>query len=177
MERRDGDHSFKQSSEPARQTSNKSNRKCGAAQKPYRCRGSGGTTTSPHGRLGVGAGLGLAREGLSDEQIATTLTAQGHRSPLSDKLLVDTVTKIRLGNHVFQRPNYSHPRRVAGHLTISQLAEMLNLPQNWIHGRISRGSIRVKKDAARKCYLLPDEPSTLAKFRQFIDGQISHLNF
>jgi DNA invertase Pin-like site-specific DNA recombinase len=121
--------------------------------------------------------LRLAREGQRDEQIAATLTAQGHRSPLSDKLLPDTVNKIRLAHHVYHSPNHSHPCRVPGYLTITQLAEILDRPQKWFHGQISRGAIRVKKDEAAKCYVFPDEPSTLEKFRQFIEGQISELDF
>jgi hypothetical protein len=119
----------------------------------------------------------LAREGQSDEQIAATLTAQGHRSPLSDKLLPDTVNRIRLAHHVYQRPTNSHPRRVPGYLTISQLAELLNLPQKWFHSQISQGTIRVKKNEKTKCYLFPDEPATLAKFRQFVERKISRLDF
>jgi hypothetical protein len=121
--------------------------------------------------------LRLAREGQSDKEIAAVLTAQGHRSPLSDKVLPDTVNKIRLANHVFRKPNNSRPLLIQGYLTISQLVEMLKLPHSWFHGRIARGSIRAKKDVERNCYLFPDEPATLAQFRQFIDGQVSHLDF
>ena len=89
----------------------------------------------------------------------------------------DTVNKIRLANHIFHKPNCSRPLLIPGYLTISQLVETLKLPHSWFHGRIVRGSIRVKKDAERNCYLFPDAPATLAQFRQLIDGEISHLDF
>jgi DNA invertase Pin-like site-specific DNA recombinase len=117
----------------------------------------------------------LAREGRTDQQIAQELTAQGHRSPMRYVVLPSTVKNIRLQHGVLLRPSQSHPRHVPGYLTIPQIARKLGLSRQWIHDRIHNGTIRVNKDARTRCYLFPDHPDTLAKFRQLQAGQIRDL--
>jgi hypothetical protein len=119
--------------------------------------------------------LHLAREGRNDAEIAATLTAQGHRSARSATVLPSTVKGIRLRHRVLNRESQSHPRRVAGYLTIPQLAEKLNIPRHWISDRIHNGTIVVEKDAATQCYLFPDNLKTLRQFRQLLDGKITEM--
>lgn len=119
----------------------------------------------------------LARQGQSDSEIAATLTSQGHRSPLGETVLPNTVKKIRLRHGLLIRPGQSHPRRVKGYLTLTQLAEKLKVPRHWISDRIRNGTIAVTKDAVKHCYLLPDKPDTLRQFRQLLTGEISQLGF
>jgi DNA invertase Pin-like site-specific DNA recombinase len=119
--------------------------------------------------------LRLAREGRSDAEIAVLLTAQGHRSARGATVLPSTVRGIRLRHRVLNRESQSHPRRVAGYLTIPQLAEKLNIPRHWISDRIHNGTIVVEKDAATKCYLFPDNLKTLRQFRQLLDGKLTRM--
>jgi hypothetical protein len=119
----------------------------------------------------------MAREGQSDEQIAQWLTAQGYHSPMRAVVLASTVQKVRLQHRILHQPSQSHPRHVEGYLTVSQLAKQLEISASWIHARIGKGIIRVKKDASTKCYLFPDKPRTLREFRQLIAGKISHLAY
>ena len=119
----------------------------------------------------------MARDGQSDEQIAQWLTAQGYHSPMRAVVLASTVQKVRLQHRILHQPSQSHPRHVEGYLTVSQLAKQLEISASWIHARIGKGIIRVKKDATTKCYLFPDKPRTLREFRQLIAGQISHLAY
>jgi len=119
--------------------------------------------------------LRLAREGQSDAEIAALLTAQGHRSARGVIVLPSTVKTIRLRHRVLNRESQSHPRRVAGYLTIPQLAEKLNISRHWISDRIHNGTIVVAKDAATQCYLFPDNLETLRQFRQLVEGKITRL--
>jgi DNA invertase Pin-like site-specific DNA recombinase len=119
--------------------------------------------------------LRLAREGQSDTEIATLLTAQGHRSARGATVLPSTVKTIRLRHRLLQNESQSHPRRVAGYLTIPQLAEKLKVPRHWISDRINNGTIVVAKDSATRCYLFPDNLETLRQFRQLLEGKISEL--
>jgi hypothetical protein len=117
----------------------------------------------------------MAREGHTDQQIAQWLTARGHRSPKGEVTLPSTVKNIRLQHAVLLRPCQSHPRRVPGCLTIPQIARKLSLSRQWIHDRIRNGTIRVKKDARTHCYLFPDHPDILEKFRQLQRGEIRDM--
>jgi DNA invertase Pin-like site-specific DNA recombinase len=110
----------------------------------------------------------MAREGQSDQAIADQLTSQGHRSPMAATVLVSTVRNVRISKGILQRQSQSHPRRVAGFLTIPQLAEKLGVSRSWIHDRIRAGTIKVEKDAKAKCYLFPDTPEILAELRSII---------
>jgi hypothetical protein len=68
--------------------------------------------------------LDLSRQGKSDEEIAQHLTALGHRSPRQpDCVLPNTVKIVRLKHRVFQKRSQSHPRRVAGYLTLPQIGD------------------------------------------------------
>lgn len=119
--------------------------------------------------------LRLAREGRSDVEIAATLSSQGHRSARGAMFLPSTVRNIRLRHRIFHRQSQSHPRRVAGYLTIPQLAEKLNISRYWISDRIHNGTIEAAKDPVTKCYLFPDNPETLRQFRQLLEGKPNTL--
>jgi DNA invertase Pin-like site-specific DNA recombinase len=119
--------------------------------------------------------LRLAREQHSDDEIAATLTAQGHRSARGATVLPSTVKAIRLRHRIMIRESQSHPRRVAGYLTIPQLADKLNIPRHWISDRIHNGTIVLEKDAATGCYLFPDNLQTLRQMRQLREGKIIQM--
>lgn len=120
--------------------------------------------------------MSMAREGLTDAAIAERLTELGHRSPQDAVVLPSTVRNIRLSHRILRVAHQSHPRRVPGFLTVPQLAEKLGISRNWIHDRIRNGTIKVKKDARAGCYLFPDNPGTLDRFRQLIDGEIKSVD-
>ena len=80
-------------------------------------------------------------KGQCDSEIATLLTAQGHRSARGVIVLPSTVRTIRLRHRVLNRESQSHPRCVDGYLTIPQLAEKLNVSRHWISDRIHNGTI------------------------------------
>ena len=105
----------------------------------------------------------MSNEGHSDAVIAAHLTEKGHRSPQADKVLESTVQITRLRMGILRKGHQSHPRRVEGFLTISQLTKKLGVSCWWIYDRINNGTIKVKKDKEKKCYLFPDTPATLAK--------------
>jgi len=69
----------------------------------------------------------LAGEGQSDEQIAAVLAANGHRAPSGIAMSAKTVQKLRLSARVFRYPHKSRPRRKAGYLTLSQIADKLQV--------------------------------------------------
>jgi DNA invertase Pin-like site-specific DNA recombinase len=119
----------------------------------------------------------LARQGLSDEHIAERLTNQGFRSPHRPVVLPSTVKSIRLRHRLLVKRSQSHPRRIATYLTVSQIAQQLQVPPHWIYDRINNGTIHVSKDAATELYLFPDRPSTLARFRKLRDGKVKDLRF
>jgi DNA invertase Pin-like site-specific DNA recombinase len=118
-----------------------------------------------------------SRQGIADEQIAQQLSAQGYRSPMREAVLPSTVKTIRLKHGIFQKRSQSHPRRVAGHLTVPQLATALALTPHWIYDRIYNGSIEVSKHPTRGTFLFPDTPSTLEQFEALKNGTLKSLHF
>ena len=116
-------------------------------------------------------------KGSSDDEIARQLTAQGYRSPMRDVVLPSTVKTIRLKHRRFQKRSQSHPRRIAGWLTVPQLAQRLKLNVHWIYDRIKNGRIQVRKDAATGLYLFPDTPATLEAVSALQSGKQAQVSF
>ena len=106
-----------------------------------------------------------AAAGMTDAAIAAHLTEEGFRSPQRAVVLPSTVRTIRLRQRLLRKPSQSHPRRVAGYLTIPQLARLLDVSPHWLYDRIHNGTIPVTKDPRRRLYLFPDEPATLDRLR------------
>jgi hypothetical protein len=150
----------------------------------------GGATTDLQVPVPVGALADLAgakemeriilersRQGAPDEVIAAELTAQGYRSPMRLVVLPSTVKSIRLKHGIFQVRSQSHPRQVAGALTLSQIAKALDIAPHWIYDRIHKGCIQVSRDSQTNLYLFPDDPATFEQFRQLRAGTLKTLRF
>ncbi len=115
--------------------------------------------------------------GIQDEEIAQELTDLGYRSPMGLVVLPSTVKGIRLKQRLFHKRSQSHPRRIEGMLTISQIAMALDIDPHWIYDRIHNGTIQVDKDPKTRLFLFPDSPTTLEMFRQLQTGQFQNLRF
>lgn len=120
----------------------------------------------------------LAKQGQTDDAIAQHLTELGYRSPMrQDVVLPSTVQIIRLKHHILVTHSQSHPRRIPGYLTISQIAQKLDLTPHWIYDRIHNGSIQIAKDPEHEIFLFPDNANTLDLFRQLKNGHLQNLHF
>ena len=121
--------------------------------------------------------LERSAQGATDEGIAQELTAQGYRSPMQPFVLPSTVRGLRLKHRQFLVRHQSHPRRVAGSLTLTQVAKALDMTPHWIYDRINNGCIQVSKDATTRLYLFPDQPATLEQFQALRAGTVKTIRF
>ena len=117
----------------------------------------------------------LSRQGKPDEEIAQKLSADGFRSPMSNHLLPSTVKGIRLKHGIMQKRSQSHPRRIAGYLTVPQIAQALDISGHWIYDRIHSGVINATRDTKTGLYLFPHKPDTLEQFKKLKAGLINTL--
>jgi hypothetical protein len=121
--------------------------------------------------------LALARQGKTDEEIAASLTQRGYRSPKHTAVLPSTVRTLRLRQRLFRKRSQSHPRHIAGSLTVSQVARSLGIKPHWIYDRIHNGTIQVALDPRTRLYLFPDRPRTVTLFKQLRAGKLQKLRF
>lgn len=119
----------------------------------------------------------LFAAGTSDDEIAQQLTRHGYRSPSRPAVLPSTVKGIRLKLGLMQNRSQSHPRRIAGYLTVPQLAKALAITPHWVYHQIKRGTVAISRDAGTGLYLFPDAPETLEAFRQLRAGQRTALRY
>jgi DNA invertase Pin-like site-specific DNA recombinase len=119
----------------------------------------------------------LFAAGHTDEAIATQLTQQGYRSPQRPHVLPSTVKTIRLKHGLMQQRHQSHPRHVAGYLTVSQLARRLGVAPHWLYDRLANGQIQLAKAPTTGLYLFPDEPSTMEQLQQLQSGACGTVSF
>jgi hypothetical protein len=113
--------------------------------------------------------LALFTAGHSDEAIAMQPTQQGYRSPKPPQVLPSTVKTIRLKHGLMQQRHQSHPRRMAGMLTVPQLAGALAVTPHWVYHLIKRGVVVSTRDPTTGLYLFPDCPETMTLLRQLRD--------
>ena len=119
--------------------------------------------------------LRLCKQGHGDAEAARRLTHAGFRSPSCATVLPATVREIRLRHGVLLHPGQSRPRKVAGYLTVTALAQRLGILSHWIYDRIHSGVIQVAKDERSGTYLIPDNGKTLQQFRQLLSGKLQTL--
>lgn len=113
----------------------------------------------------------LARAGVSDAAIAEALAARGHHLDNGRPVLLSTIRKLRLAQGIRYRPEMR--RRVAGALTVPDVAEIVGVSQAWLHHRIRKGKIRLALDPQRRMYLFPSDPAVLDALRQLVDGRVT----
>jgi hypothetical protein len=122
----------------------------------------------------------LFKVGKTDRQIARRLTELGHRSPQKSYAVRSTVKTIRYKHGLIRGARVkgaSRAHHVPGLLTLSQLAQKLEVPKPWIYNRIYNGAIRVVKNDRTGLYLFPDTPDTIERFWELKVGKVCKLQF
>src|SRR5919199_1509309 len=114
--------------------------------------------------------LELARQGLTDTEVAKLLTEEGYRSPRGRQVLARTVQVFRQ-RHRMLRPTRAHPRHIPGWLTMAELVRRLQVSRYWIEQRIRDGTIAIERDAEVQRYLFPDTKATITAFQQLKSGK------
>lgn len=82
----------------------------------------------------------LWQQGVDDATIATQLTAKGYHSARSDRLSAEAVGRLRLEQD-WRRHNLRDHVTMAGHLSVLEVADLLDVSRTWVYGRIRRGRI------------------------------------
>ncbi len=122
----------------------------------------------------------LFKEGKTDRQIARRLTELGHRSPQRKHVVRSTVQTIRHRRGLIRGARVkgaSRAHHVPGFLTLSQVAQKLEVPKPWMYNRIYNGVVQVAKDDRTGLYLFPDDPATIERFRDLKEGKVCKLQF
>jgi DNA invertase Pin-like site-specific DNA recombinase len=120
--------------------------------------------------------LNLTSKGKSDSEIAQYLTNKGFRSPMKSFVLESTVKTIRLKHRLLLDESQSHPRHVAGYLTVTELARTLDVPLHWIYDRIHNSTIEVARDPKTNLYLFPNRRIILDLFKKLKANEISKIS-
>jgi hypothetical protein len=117
-----------------------------------------------------------SQKGTSDEDIVRLLNAQGFRSPKRKEVLLSTVRSIRYKYRILHCPYQARPQRVAGYLTVPQIAKAIDVKVHWIYDRIHKGTITSSKKSPRGGSIFPDRPETLRQFKALKSGKLKRLD-
>jgi hypothetical protein len=120
---------------------------------------------------------GLFAAGTRDDESAQQLTRHGYRSPRRPTVLPSTVKGIRFKLGRMQHRAQSPPRRLAGYLTVPQLAKALGITPPWVYHQMKRGTVGIPRDAQTRLDLFPDRPETLEALGQLRAGHLSELRY
>ena len=117
----------------------------------------------------------LAGAGHYDAEIARMLTAEGHRSPWrGTEVLASTVRGIRIRHGVKVRQRTRWPA-VSGCLTVTQLAQRMQLPQKWIYTQLRRGVLRTVLEPSGR-YLFPDTEPAMQAIRELREHRMQRVD-
>lgn len=121
--------------------------------------------------------LELACTKMHDDEIATVLTSEGHRSPNSaDKVLPITVQRIRLGAGLKglteQRTRWRHSPDL---LSARELAGVLNIPVNWLYVQIRQGRLLIDRHPSG-AHLFSNTPRVIEAVRKLRNHEVDHLD-
>jgi hypothetical protein len=134
----------------------------------------GGAVTNLEVKVRVNSVLKL--NGLPDDEIAATLTGEGHRSPNCENMVLPiTVGQIRRGAGIRvtePRTRWSHE---TGLLSAPQLAVRLNIPVNWIYVQIREKRLLIDRQPTG-AYLFQDTTPVLDAVRNLRNHTINRLD-
>jgi DNA invertase Pin-like site-specific DNA recombinase len=120
--------------------------------------------------------LELAQGGMPDDEIASVLTGEGHRSPDSaDTVLPITVQRIRLAAGIkvaVQRIRWGNDPSL---LSANEVATRLGIPVNWLYVQIRKGRLLIDRQPSG-AHLFPNSPSALDAVRSLRDHTIPRLD-
>jgi DNA invertase Pin-like site-specific DNA recombinase len=120
--------------------------------------------------------LTLAGAGLYDDQIASMLTSEGHRSPNRDRgVLPITVQRIRHAAGIRVSPRRSRWTHSADLLTPPELAAKLRIPVNWLYVQIRKGRLLVHRQPSG-AYLFNDIAEVLDGIQNLRTHKIDHFD-
>lgn len=120
--------------------------------------------------------LDLARAGALDDDIAATLTAEGHRSPnCEDRVLPITVQRLRLAAGMTvaaQRTRWTHD---VGNLSATELADILGIPVNWLYVQIRKERLLIDRQP-NGAYLFQNTPDVIQAVRELRNHSVNQLD-
>lgn len=120
--------------------------------------------------------LDLARDGIPDDEIATALTNEGHRSPNCEhQVLPITVSQIRRGAGIKATAARSRWFHGSGLLSVTELAERLDIPVNWLYVQIRQGRLLIDQQPSG-AYLFEDAPAVIDAVRKLRNHTITCLD-
>ncbi|MGX5832540.1 recombinase family protein [Mesorhizobium sp. 43Arga] len=120
--------------------------------------------------------LDLARNGTPDDEIASTLTSEGHRSPNCENMVLPTtVAQMRRSAGI----RVTKPRNRWSHgfslLSAQELAGRLDIPVNWIYVQIRQKRLLIDRQS-NGAYLFQDTSSVLDAVKSLRNHTINHLD-
>jgi DNA invertase Pin-like site-specific DNA recombinase len=118
----------------------------------------------------------LAAAGIYDDEIARTLTAEGHRTAWRvAEVLPSAVRDIRLRHGIKTVRQRTRWRAVPGYLTITQLATRLRIPSKWIYTQLTRGALQTIREPSGR-YLFPDTQVAVQAVQELRQRHTRHVD-
>lgn len=120
--------------------------------------------------------LELARIEMPDDEIAATLTREGHRSPTDpDRVLSITVQRIRLAAGLKMKAQRTRWRHPPGLLGITAMAERMGIPAKWLYVQIRVGRLLIDRQPSG-AYLFEDTPEVIAALHRLRSRAVERID-
>jgi DNA invertase Pin-like site-specific DNA recombinase len=115
--------------------------------------------------------------GWDDATIAELLNADGLRPCRRSSFTAAIVGKLRRRHRVLTGLERVRRGEHPPGYTVREMARLIGIDPSWIYRGISRGHIRIEKDARYGCYLFPRTRSTVHRMKQLKSDKVSQISF
>jgi DNA invertase Pin-like site-specific DNA recombinase len=120
--------------------------------------------------------IDLARDGIPDDEIATALSNEGHRSPNCEhRVLPITVSQIRRGAGIKVTAARSRWFHGSDLLSVPELAGRLDIPVNWLYVQIRKKRLLIDQQPSG-AYLFEDTSTVIDAVRNLRNHTIASLD-
>lgn len=116
-------------------------------------------------------------EGRDDASIAESLNSEGLRPCRNSSFTPAIVGKLRRRHRILTGLERVRRGERAPGYTVREMARLIGIDPSWIYRGISRGDIRIEKDARYGCYLFPRTRSTIHQMKQLKSDKVSQVSF
>jgi hypothetical protein len=119
----------------------------------------------------------LTEQGRHIPDIVDALNAEGYRPCRGGQFTQQIVNKLKHRYQIIS--NFEKVRRgerPTNTYTLKEMAQQIEIDPSWIYRKISRGSIRIKKDPVCGCYLFPRTKRCVSQVMRLKNGRLPHIS-
>jgi len=118
----------------------------------------------------------LTEQGQRLQEIVAVLNAGGFRPCRGGAFTKQIVNKLKHRYHIVSNLEQVRRGKIPSNAyTVKEVAQLVEIDPSWFYRKISKGSIRIKKDRLYGCYLFPRTKQCIGQLKQLKKRKLTHV--